>query len=140
MRSHKLRLRPIQPPSPQRQTLKRQDLFPDIHDKSQDTNDDAQYIHHIIPVVQYLARAAAVNAPLLLGLDGAREGFRHQRALEQRRVQFLDVAGRRGPTRGLRERIYESEDEVSGESTAEIGNPGAGLVLQCMIGDRRVDE
>lgn len=110
-------LGPRQSPSPHGQALKLKNPRPDVHGESEDTEDDANNVDSVVPVVDHLASAAASNTPLLVCLHSAREWLRDKGTLEL--CLQLGVAR---VASSAREGVDEAEDEVSGEGAAQVGN------------------
>lgn len=89
------------PPSPKRQSLQFQHGRSDEKHKSDSSNHHAQDIRRVVAVVQDGAGASAVDAAVLLRLEGAREGRRDQGVFQSGRVW----GRRRWVARGCREKV-----------------------------------
>lgn len=106
-----------QSPRPQRQALQRQDLGSDVGEEGDDADDDTDHVDYVVAIMDRLAGSTAVDASLLLGLDGAGEGLRHEVSLHQERdIGPSWVAGGGG------EVVDETEHEVPGEGPAQVGD------------------
>ncbi len=89
----------------------------DVRHEGDDTQQDADDVDDVVAVPGHLARTAAVEAALLLGLERARKGLRDERALERRRrVRLARDASRDG------EIVDQTQDEEARESATQIGD------------------
>jgi hypothetical protein len=105
-----------QPPRPERQTLQLRGSRLDEHEERDCADDHAQHVGDIVAVAADLAHAAAVDAAVLLGLEGTGEGRGDEGVFE-------GVGGRgdgRWNAGGLGEEVDQLEDEEPGEGTAQI--------------------
>jgi hypothetical protein len=103
-------------PSSQRQTLQLQSLRLDKAPESDYTNDDAKYVYNVISISGDIASSTSIDANMTVVLEGAREGFGDQVALEVGRWDGGRCAG------CSCEHVDELEDEEAGESATEVGD------------------
>lgn len=93
-----------------------QNLAADVQGEGEGADEDADDVDDVVAIVEDLARAAAVLAPLLLRLQGAREGLCHEGPLEQRNVGLR----RRWVARRRRERVDQLQHKESRERAAKV--------------------
>lgn len=105
----------MQPPRPQRQRLQFHRRGSDKGPECHGSDDDAQHIGDVVPIDGNVARAASLDAAVLLRFHDAREGGGDGVGGSFRR------GGRRGAG-GDSEGVDEFEDEEAGEGAAEVGD------------------
>lgn len=116
-----------QSPCPQRQTLEFQDRRLDKHDKGDCSNQHTQDVGDVVAIAAGFAYSTAVEAAVLVGLQGARERRRDQIALQLLRWRRNGW----GNAGGHGEKVDEFEDEVPRECTTEIGDARPVSIRQC---------
>jgi hypothetical protein len=77
----------------------------------------AENIDRVVAIPRHLAGTSAIYTTFLFGLDGTREWFRDECALEIGRVcRLARMAGRYGKV------VDQTQDKVSRECATEVGN------------------
>lgn len=86
----------------------------DIPPECQASNDDAHYIHNVVPISRHIAEAASLYTAILLSTQSTGEGLAsQQRTLEIGRERIFRIGIR--DARRTRKEVHGLEDKESGK-------------------------